>query len=116
MIISLTLLGQLLELRARSKTSAAIKALLGLTPKTARRIKADGREEDIPLEEPPAEPAEDTRTNDQLIGELRAYGDALSIRQQVDAAVSKHLDEREWLQRQLTRLQERFEESQRAAG
>ena len=49
-IISLTLLGQLLELRARSKTSAAIKALLGLTPKTARRIKADGGEEDIPLE------------------------------------------------------------------
>jgi Cu+-exporting ATPase len=49
-IVSLTLLGQLLELRARSKTSAAIKALLGLAPKTARRINADGNEEDIPLE------------------------------------------------------------------
>ena len=49
-IVSLTLLGQLLELRARSKTSAAIKALLGLAPKTARRIGADGNEEDIPLE------------------------------------------------------------------
>jgi Cu+-exporting ATPase len=49
-IISLTLLGQLLELRARSKTSAAIKALLGLAPKTARRINDDGGEEDIPLE------------------------------------------------------------------
>ena len=49
-IVSLTLLGQLLELRARSKTSAAIKALLGLAPKTARRIKADGSEEDVPLE------------------------------------------------------------------
>ncbi|QNP41735.1 heavy metal translocating P-type ATPase [Lysobacter solisilvae (ex Woo and Kim 2020)] len=48
-IVSLTLLGQLLELRARSKTSAAIKALLGLAPKTARRIAADGNEEDIPL-------------------------------------------------------------------
>jgi Cu+-exporting ATPase len=48
-IVSLTLLGQLLELRARSKTSAAIKALLGLAPKTARRIGADGNEEDIPL-------------------------------------------------------------------
>jgi len=48
-IVSLTLLGQLLELRARSKTSAAIKALLGLAPKTARRIRADGSEEDIPL-------------------------------------------------------------------
>ncbi len=49
-IISLTLLGQMLELRARSKTSAAIKALLGLAPKTARRVHADGREEDVPIE------------------------------------------------------------------
>ena len=48
-IISLTLLGQMLELKARSKTSAAIKSLLGLAPKTARRINADGTEEDIPL-------------------------------------------------------------------
>src|SRR5512134_1156029 len=48
-IVSLTLLGQLLELRARSQTSAAIKALLGLAPKTARRLKEDGTEEDIPL-------------------------------------------------------------------
>lgn len=48
-IISLTLLGQVLELKARSNTSAAIKALLGLSPKTARRIKTDGSEEDIPL-------------------------------------------------------------------
>ncbi|NLG74671.1 MAG: heavy metal translocating P-type ATPase [Xanthomonadaceae bacterium] len=48
-IISLTLLGQILELRARSQTSAAIKALLGLAPKTARRIAPDGTEEDIPL-------------------------------------------------------------------
>ncbi len=48
-IISLTLLGQILELKARSKTSAAIKSLLGLAPKTARRINADGTEEDIPL-------------------------------------------------------------------
>lgn len=48
-IISLTLLGQMLELRARSQTSAAIKSLLGLAPKTARRIRADGTEEDVPL-------------------------------------------------------------------
>lgn len=48
-IISLTLLGQILELRARSQTSAAIKSLLGLAPKTARRIRDDGSEEDIPL-------------------------------------------------------------------
>ncbi|NMM12822.1 MAG: heavy metal translocating P-type ATPase [Rhodoferax sp.] len=48
-IISLTLLGQVLELKARSQTSAAIKSLLGLAPKTARRIKDDGSEEDVPL-------------------------------------------------------------------
>ena len=48
-IISLTLLGQILELKARSQTSAAIKSLLGLAPKTARRINSDGSEEDIPL-------------------------------------------------------------------
>ena len=49
-IISLTLLGQLLELRARAQTSAAIRSLLGLAPKTARRLRDDGNEEDIPLE------------------------------------------------------------------
>ncbi len=48
-IISLTLLGQILELKARSQTSAAIKSLLGLAPKTARRINADGAEEDIAI-------------------------------------------------------------------
>ncbi len=48
-IISLTLLGQILELKARSRTSAAIKSLLGLAPKTARRINAGGGEEDVPL-------------------------------------------------------------------
>jgi Cu+-exporting ATPase len=49
-IVSLTLLGQLLELRARSSTSVAIKALLRLAPPTARRIRADGTEEDVPLD------------------------------------------------------------------
>ena len=48
-IVSLTLFGQILELTARSNTSAALKALLGLAPKTARRIGADGTDEDIPL-------------------------------------------------------------------
>lgn len=48
-IISLTLLGQILELKARSQTSAAIKSLLGLAPKTARRINADGSEEEVAL-------------------------------------------------------------------
>ncbi|WP_289813925.1 copper-transporting P-type ATPase [Ralstonia soli] len=48
-IISLTLVGQLLELKARSQTSAAIKSLLGLAPKTARRVNTDGTEADVPL-------------------------------------------------------------------
>ena len=48
-ITTLVLLGQVLELKARSQTGAAIKALLGLAPKTARRIGADGNEEDVPL-------------------------------------------------------------------
>ncbi len=48
-IVTLVLLGQVLELRARSRTGAAIKALLGLAPKTARRIRDDG-EEDVPLD------------------------------------------------------------------
>jgi Cu+-exporting ATPase len=49
-ITTLVLLGQVLELRARSQTSSAIKALLGLAPKTARVLRADGVEEDIPLD------------------------------------------------------------------
>ena len=50
-IVTLVLLGQVLELKARSQTSAAIKLLLGLAPKTARRINEDGTEADIPLEQ-----------------------------------------------------------------
>jgi Cu+-exporting ATPase len=50
-ITTLVLLGQVLELRARSRTSSAIKALLGLAPKTARVLKDDGSEEDVPLEQ-----------------------------------------------------------------
>ena len=50
-IVSLTLLGQILELRARSSTSAAIKALLRLAPPTARRLLADGSDEQVPLDQ-----------------------------------------------------------------
>ena len=50
-IVTLVLLGQMLEQRARSRTGAALKALLGLAPKTARRIEADGSERDVPLDE-----------------------------------------------------------------
>ncbi|HKT10928.1 MAG TPA: heavy metal translocating P-type ATPase [Terriglobia bacterium] len=49
-ITALVLLGQVLELRARSQTSSAIKALLGLAPKTARLLRDDGTEEDVPLD------------------------------------------------------------------
>jgi len=49
-ITTLVLLGQALELRARSATSGAIRALLGLQPKTARQVREDGGEEDVPLE------------------------------------------------------------------
>ena len=47
----LVLLGQVLELRARSQTGSAIRALLGLAPKTARRIAADSSESEVPLEQ-----------------------------------------------------------------
>jgi Cu+-exporting ATPase len=50
-IVVLVLLGQVLEIRARGRTSAAIKRLLGLAPKTARRVRPDGTEEDVPLSE-----------------------------------------------------------------
>ena len=50
-IMALVLLGQVMELRARSQTSAAIKLLLGLAPKSARIVRADGNEEDIPLQQ-----------------------------------------------------------------
>lgn len=50
-ITALVLLGQVLELRARSQTSGAIRALLGLAPKTARLVRDDGTEEDVPLEQ-----------------------------------------------------------------
>jgi len=49
-ITTLVLLGQLLELRARSRTSSALKSLLGLAPKSARRIRDDGTDEDAPLD------------------------------------------------------------------
>ncbi|MFB3925392.1 MAG: copper-translocating P-type ATPase [Syntrophales bacterium] len=50
-ITTLVLLGQFLELKARGQTGAAIKALLGLAPKTARKVQKDGAEEDVPLDD-----------------------------------------------------------------
>ncbi|AMV72251.1 heavy metal translocating P-type ATPase [Desulfuromonas carbonis] len=50
-IVTLVLLGQVMELRARSQTGAAIRALLGLAPKMARRLEQDGSEQDVPLDQ-----------------------------------------------------------------
>ena len=50
-ITTLVLLGQVLELRARSRTSSAIRALLGLAPKTARLLRDDGTEQGVPLDQ-----------------------------------------------------------------
>jgi Cu+-exporting ATPase len=57
-IVTLVLLGEWLELRARGRTGAAIRELLGLAPKTARRIRPDGSDEDVPLD--------DVRVGDRL--------------------------------------------------
>ncbi len=50
-IVTLVLLGQVMELRARSRTGAAIRALLGLVPKTARRVNPDGSEQDVAIDD-----------------------------------------------------------------
>jgi Cu+-exporting ATPase len=50
-IVTLVLLGQVLELKARSRTGAAIRELLGMAPKTARRLREEGEEEDVPLDQ-----------------------------------------------------------------
>ncbi len=50
-IVTLVLLGQVLELRARHRTGAAVRALLGLAPKTARRLEPDGQEQDVPIDQ-----------------------------------------------------------------
>jgi Cu+-exporting ATPase len=65
-IVSLTLLGQILELRARSSTSAAIKSLLRLAPPTARRLRADGSDEEIPLDRVQAGDALRVRPGDRV--------------------------------------------------
>jgi len=51
LIVSLVLLGQVLELRARARTRGALEALLALAPKMARRVEPDGSERDVPLAE-----------------------------------------------------------------
>ena len=98
-IIVLVLLGQVMELRARSKTSGAIKALLGLAPKTARRIAADGTESDVALGEIKVgdlirvRPGEKIATDGTVMGgnsavdESMVTGESISVEKTEGAAV-----------------------------
>ena len=99
-IIVLVLLGQVLELRARSQTSGAIKALLGLAPKTARRIAADGTEQDVDLnviqvgDKLRVRPGEKVPTDgvvvegNSSVDESRVSGEPIPVEKMVDAKVT----------------------------
>lgn len=84
-ITTLILLGQVLELRARSQTSAAIKQLLGLAPTSARRIEVDGSEEDIPLQDVQAIAYE----SGKLIGVLEGTGGVAAALPALEASLAK---------------------------
>lgn len=97
-ITTLILLGQVLELRARSQTNAAIKLLLGLAPKTARIIRDDGNEEDIPLEH--VKPGDKLRVRpgekvpvDGVVIEGRSHVDESMVTGE-PMPVAKHLDDK----------------------
>ena len=99
-IIVLVLLGQLLELRARSQTGSAIKALLGLAPKTARRIRPNGAEEDVPVES--VHPGDKLRIRpgekipidgvilegQSVVDESMITGESIPVEKEVDAQVT----------------------------
>jgi P-type Cu+ transporter len=99
-IVVLVLLGQVLELRARSRTSTAIRNLLGLAPKTARRVETDGTERDVPLEQVQVEdllrvrPGERVPVDGQVIhgtttiDESMVTGEPIPVEKQPDAPVT----------------------------
>jgi Cu+-exporting ATPase len=99
-IIALVLLGQVLELKARSQTGNAIRALLGLAPKTARRIQADGSEVDVPQDEIQVgdhlrvRPGEKIPVDGKIlegrssVDESMLTGEALPVVKEVDSAVT----------------------------
>jgi Cu+-exporting ATPase len=99
-ITTLVLLGQVLELRARAATSGAIRALLRLTPKTARRVLAGGSDEDVPLEvlsvgdRLRVRPGEQVPVDGSLVegessvDESSLTGEAAPVHKQIGAAVS----------------------------
>ncbi len=98
-IVTLILLGQVLELRARSQTGAAVRELLGMAAKTARRIGADGQETDVPLEEVKVgdrlrvRPGEKVPvdgvvlTGDSSVDESMVTGEPVPVRKSTDDAV-----------------------------
>ena len=98
-ITVLVLLGQVLELRARASTSGAIRALVALAPKTARRIKDDGSDEDVPLEAVTAGDRLRVRPGEKIpvdgvlvegrsaVDELMVTGEAMPVTKQLGAAV-----------------------------
>ena len=73
-IVALVFLGQVLELRAREQTGSAIRALLDLAPKTARRIVADGTETDVPLDQVQASDRLRVRPGERIAGRRRRAG------------------------------------------
>ena len=99
-ITVLVLLGQVLELRARSQTSGAIKALLGLAPKTARRIAANGTEQDVDLnviqvgDKVRVRPGEKVPTDGMVVegnssvDESMVSGEPIPVEKMVDAKVT----------------------------
>ncbi len=99
-ITTLVLLGQVLELRARSRTSSALKALLGLAPKTARRLRPEGGEEDVPLDQIKAgerlrvRPGEKIPADGSIIegastvDESMVTGEAIPVEKRVDDRVT----------------------------
>ncbi len=97
-IVALVLFGEWLELRARGKTSAAIRRLLDLSPKTARRILADGREEDIPLDQVQSgddlrvRPGEHVPVDGIVIDGVSSIDESLLTGEPIP--VEKHVDDR----------------------
>jgi len=99
MITVLVLLGQVLELRAREATSGAIKALLDLAPKTARRVKADGSDEEVPLDSVKAGDSLRVRPGDKVpvdgvvlegrssLDESMVTGESMPVTKEKDARV-----------------------------
>ncbi len=97
-ITTLVLLGQVLELRARSQTGAAIKSLLGLAPKSARLVKVDGTEVDVPLDSVQADdllrvrPGEKVPVDGKVLDGASAVDESMVTGESMP--IEKHRDDR----------------------